>query len=331
MSRGTIHVFNPETEYALACGDAHYTPPASVVRLRRENCLLPALWAAPGDAILLSDRMSDDELTALPYHDVLVDKRMRLLRHGETLASFDRPAIRPWGWNASLCYRLRRMGVAAQSIPAKAEIDAIRCLAHRRFTRRMLMHIGMDAELLPVEFDDADAALEWCGRNIGGYLKAPWSSSGRGIFRVLEAGGEDLQGWIRGVIRRQGTLVAEIGWDRIADFATEWWLHAGRVRFMGYSLFEVDAHSQYRRNLPLSQQEIYDTLCALGWSDDILALQMSALEELVAPRYSGPLGIDCLADLHGRINPCVEMNVRMTMGLAHILSGKSKLSKYSQT
>ena len=47
----------------------------------------------------------------------------------------------------------------------------------------------------------------------------------------------------------------------------------------------------------------------------MIELQRDAIAEVVAPGYSGPLGIDMLATGDGRINPCVEMNLRMTMGM----------------
>ena len=31
--------------------------------------------------------------------------------------------------------------------------------------------------------------------------------------------------------------------------------------------------------------------------------------------YVGPVGIDMLADKDGRVNPCVEINLRHTMGM----------------
>lgn len=49
----TLHIFNPETDYALASGRPQYTPPKNVVKLRRMLAAIPALWAEPGDDILM--------------------------------------------------------------------------------------------------------------------------------------------------------------------------------------------------------------------------------------------------------------------------------------
>ncbi len=320
MSRYTVHIFNPETEYALGSGTEYYTPPASIIRLRRSMSLLPALWASPGDTILLLDDIRAGELATLPYFDIAVSRQIYIMPSDAEFDASQRPRIRPWGWNVAIRQRLLRMGVDEQLLPSLARVESIRTLAHRRYTRRMLRHIGMAQIRLPIELSDSDSVMEWCACHPGGYLKTPWSSSGRGIYRVLRPDGEDIRGWVKGVIRRQGSVMVEDAWQRVADFATEWWVHSGGVRFLGYSLFEVDDHSQYRRNISLSQPQIEHRLRTLGWSDDILQRQCLALKELVAPYYSGPIGLDCLADDCGNIHPCVEMNVRMTMGLAHILS-----------
>ena len=37
---------------ALACGDSYYMPPASARRMAADLSVLPAWYAAPGDAVL---------------------------------------------------------------------------------------------------------------------------------------------------------------------------------------------------------------------------------------------------------------------------------------
>ena len=51
----TLHIFNPDTDYALASDSENYTPPVSILAIKRSLSLLPALYAERGDAILLPD------------------------------------------------------------------------------------------------------------------------------------------------------------------------------------------------------------------------------------------------------------------------------------
>ena len=38
------------------------------------------------------------------------------------------------------------------------------------------------------------------------------------------------------------------------------------------------------------------------------------MTEMVAPHDTGPLGVDMLAGNDGTLNPCIELNLRRTMG-----------------
>ena len=47
----TLHCFNPWHDEALASASPHYQPPLAACRLAADLALLPAWWAAPGDAV----------------------------------------------------------------------------------------------------------------------------------------------------------------------------------------------------------------------------------------------------------------------------------------
>ena len=56
-----------------------------------------------------------------------------------------------------------------------------------------------------------------------------------------------------------------------------------------------------------------------GQSIDVIPLierQQKILNEVIAPHYEGLFGVDLLVTADGRINPCVEINLRRTMGHA---------------
>lgn len=61
------------------------------------------------------------------------------------------------------------------------------------------------------------------------------------------------------------------------------------------------------------------------WSGRIIDAQKTILQSMIAPRYSGPVGIDMLATADGHINPCVEINLRMTMGMVALARQKRNL------
>jgi hypothetical protein len=59
--------------------------------------------------------------------------------------------------------------------------------------------------------------------------------------------------------------------------------------------------------------------------DQVVEEVLKAIDTLIAPHYSGPLGIDMMLyrDDKGEIaiNPCVEVNLRMTMGMVTAAMG----------
>ena len=67
----TLHIFNPETDFALAAGIPIYTPPAKVLALKHSLSLLPAIYARRGDYILVPNGMTSDDISSLKYYDIV--------------------------------------------------------------------------------------------------------------------------------------------------------------------------------------------------------------------------------------------------------------------
>ena len=91
MTGATLHIFNPDTDFALGYDGDNFTPKANIISLRRRLALLPSLWAAPGDAILLLDAPEKNML----YADKVKEKTLRLVSV-EDLDDNDFAAIKPW-------------------------------------------------------------------------------------------------------------------------------------------------------------------------------------------------------------------------------------------
>lgn len=317
-----IHIFNPETDYALASGCLRYNPPASILRLRRDMALFPATFADDGDAILILD---DRNSVTIPQNYCGAE----IVELGEAadfikcrISQGDTVEIKPWGWNHSLRKTLLSAGIPESLLKSDEEISSLRALSHRRTTipfnrklRRMLPEMNIPEAC---EFTDTDSTLEFTVANPGAYLKAPWSSSGRGVVCTSGLSVRKIREWASGCIRRQGSVMAERGYNRIADFATEWELSAGKAIFAGVSLFSTTPDGRYVRNSFDSQESIFSRIATFSaeWSSRLIEAQRKALEILIAPSYSGPAGIDMLATDEGRIVPCVEINLRQTMGMA---------------
>lgn len=315
-----FHIFNPETDYALGCGKRIYTAPGPVVELRRRMALLPAQYARRGDVVVRLDPPLPD-----PAREALAREHgVAVISLGELAGEIERAGvgnsrIRPWGWNAALRHLLLTADVPEELLPTEKWIERLRELAHRRTTIEFLKRYyseEMPALELPVELHTEEDALRYHERHADCWLKAPWSSSGRGILPTAGLDAQQVGAWARGVIRRQGSLMGEVNMARTLDFATEWEATADDVRFVGYSCFEVSPRGRYLGNVDEPQarleRRISDRIA--GNILEVVERQKLVLRQMVVGSYAGPLGIDMAALAGGDVNPCVEINFRNTMG-----------------
>lgn len=155
----------------------------------------------------------------------------------------------------------------------------------------------------------------------------PWSGSGKGIYRVIDPTDDNhVPRWIEGALHRQGSLLCEVGLDRVQDFAIECECRDGHTALTGYSVFDSDFHSQFGTGRVAPMEELHKMLLGVYPDLDLVIGQvLMAIDDVIAPHYDGPLGVDMMLYLNenGRIalNPCVEVNLRMTMGMVTAAMG----------
>ena len=97
----------------------------------------------------------------------------------------------------------------------------------------------------------------------------------------------------------------------------------GKVRFIGYSLFETDKRGIYKENLLATDDDILGKLSAYVPASVFRLLCRRLTIELAHTigEYEGYLGVDMmicrtpLAKTGYAIHPCVEINLRMNMGV----------------
>ncbi len=325
-----LHIFNPDTDYALANGGQWYTPPSSVVELRKSLALLPALYATPhADAILLLDTPSTP-VESLLHYDIAVSKGLRIFTMRDLAKSslhIDSMMVEPWGWNQAMRrFVVNKIG-HTPGLPTAEAMDRLRQLSHRRTTIAFMQWIKEHSDIMtseimiPEEVFDTSCAMEAFGKDSRRFFKTPWSSSGRGILLSDDLEARHVEPWVRGIIEKQGSVMMEKVYDKVLDFASEWRCSQGNVEFLGWSVFETSRRGKYHGQIEGSQAELIDII---GRSinvrpQSIIEEQQEALASLIAEDYDGPLGIDMLATTSGAVNPCVEINLRHTMGMLNLI------------
>ena len=305
---------------ALASGSPYYMPPARIAAMRAREALFPATYAKPGDAVLLMDRT---DAKNSEYYDQACGKELEILMAG-SMVDWSRYTASPWGWNPQIAKFLELNCPGVRGVPSAEALDRLRRLSHRRTAARALS--VLDASLrtgveIPVEMSDADEAVRYYIAHKNLVIKAPWSSSGRGVLRTDDLELRHVEPWIRGIVRSQGSVMLEPVYDRKLDFATEWDIHHGVASFLGFSVFETSRRGKYHGNVTGSQTMLMQMVMDRAPKFDMryVHAQKQMLEALIGHDYVGPTGIDMMVFGEGRIHPCVEINLRKTMGLICIV------------
>lgn len=311
-----LYIFNPERDLTLAHGN-HYTIRAKVDDMRRNHSLLPAVYAYPHpNSFILVDDDLIDHLDELPYYKEAKDRTITIIGWN-SLKDYRIDKIIPWGWCEYLRHRLLTAELNSDAIPDKKYLETIKALSHRKNTidfHNIMREFGFSAVEIPREFFNASEAAEWGKENPGAFFKAPWSSSGNGVFRSGYESPERMLSRIKRVIRAQGSIMAEVGENRKLDFASEWIVEGGCARYLGLSAFTTRPSGTYSKSITVPQQDLYryvNFMC--GFTMKVISAQKYAIEKIFR-EYNGPLGIDMLITKDYRLNPCVEVNTRITMG-----------------
>lgn len=318
-----VYLFNPEHDLALAHGAHNYTAPPFARQLRKDLRLLPSWVASAGSYIAIPDDCSIDE-----------DRRWLSDHHLDItpvpisqIADFGDCRIHPWGWNATLRYQLLQSGVSPKYLPTVEQLDWIRRLSHRRVTVAVHQALGGTFSPCPIEVDNYGNVMAFALSHPGCYLKMPWSGSGKGIYRVIDPTGDNhVPRWIEGALKRQGSLLCEVGLDKVQDFAVECECRDGNTMLTGYSVFDSDFHSQFGTGRVAPMEELHQFLLNQCPNlDAVVENVLKTMDMVIAPHYSGPVGIDMMLyrdnDGNVALNPCVEINLRMTMGMVTAAMG----------
>lgn len=328
----TIRVFNPEHDLALASNLERFTSPHAGRQLRNDLSFLPGLWSESGDVVVVDDvdfaEASWRSLRKVRKEEVefcTLSQLSHVIRQ-EDVTSL---SVDVWGWDAAIRFQLADAGVPETLLPAKEMLSEIRRLSSRQTTVSLLsslrdgLKVNTCGRSMYVTDKEMFKEILLKERNI--VVKAPWSSSGRGIRYVMDGDvSVNTDNWIANTIRSQGGVMVEPLYNKVKDFAMEFVRDAaGDVRYVGLSLFET-RNTSYTGNLLASEEEKRDILSCyldLALVDEISARLQRLLSLLLSPLSNLPLclGVDMMvvADENAGgflLHPCVELNLRRTMG-----------------
>lgn len=318
----TLWVFNPDNDIALGNNLRRFTPPRNAMLLRKYGAMLPLWIAGDGDIIYAEG----GDLRWLQRMSDMLEKNVTLLS-SDNIGRIKK--VSPWGWSNAIAGDLIRLGISPQLIPDQTHIERIRQLSHRRSSviiNRQLEEAGFNVPM-PVEISDIETLEKHLRQTGPAVIKSPWSSSGRGVVYTEKMPQTRLLSLAAGMIKHQGSVLVEPLLDKIMDFAMLFDIRDGIARYVGLSVFDTLATGNYTGNIVASEQNLTNLLCRYVDISILQRLQKSLetiLSELVGDAYTGICGIDMMIhtgnDGTPLIAPCIELNLRHTMGyIAHCL------------
>lgn len=328
-----LHIFNPEHDLALASNLRQFTAPHAGRQLRSDLSFIPALWADEGDLVLVDDIDNARDKVRHLGGD-LVDKVEFITK--VQLAHFIKTefldGVHPWGWDLSLKGELEHIGIPEIALPGDAILNKVRALSSRQWAAE---HLQSGVRFVQSVAEVKSFVREW-GKAV---IKAPWSSSGRGV-RFVSADefreGSDypsFERWVGNIIYRQGGVTVEPYYNKVMDFGMEFEMVDGKVLYRGLSLFDTIKNA-YSGNVLCPEDKKVEMMARYVSPERLLQIRqhvIDVMEPALKGIYSGPFGVDMMiyakeqnlpasdgasSDVQDDfgVNECIEVNLRRTMG-----------------
>jgi hypothetical protein len=296
--------------------------------MRSDLGYIPALWAEDGDVVVVEDI----DAAELLYKRHKLTSRARVefvtTEQLENTVSGDGYRFAPWGWNKSIRSTFLDAKIPKTMLPSEQQLDSIRMLSNRALAVKLLSFMkGMQGVIgVSAVCNSSEEVEEALKLHKDIVVKAPWSSSGRGVryISIDDGPNENVQKWINNTLEKQGSIIVEKKCRKIQDFAMEFQAKAdGKVVYDGLSLFTTK-NGAYTGNILLPEDEKEEYLhryLSPTLLDEVKKQIETFLTKEINGAYLGPLGVDmmiCSPWEEGTsavvLNPCIEINMRRTMG-----------------
>lgn len=323
-----LFIFNPDCELAIANGSPYYMPPANIVQMREDLAYLSAYLAAHGDYVLVQE-LPESGFVELREKIMGYTCRPVMWRQLETLET---EGVEPWGWSPKICHQLAEIHLSEEWTEDRKE-GYSRKKAMEALKQLVEACPFVEQYIIPT----ICYSIEDIEQNVfnGLYIvKAPWSSSGRGLQFLQNRVTQKEKEWLSGMFRRQGYMMLEKRLDKVYDFAMEFSSDKGQVEFIGLSSFQTGENGEYRGNYIGSQEEIENQLFEfIGEAvvEQVKEQLLCILPSVLPSGYSGYLGVDMMVYRDARntyrLQPCVEINLRYNMGIVALFFSRQCLAE----
>jgi hypothetical protein len=333
-----FYLFNPTCDYAIANHNANWQPNKILQKMEDDLSTLPMFFGSKIDFVLVDRVTSREFIYSLKQLKIGIPK---LILKKDSLQNphfinLPKNKLLPWGWSPAAhkffsshkdsCSAEFRQSAVFKWKPEHREI------ASRKFALGILKQLQstlkaqyiLTEDQIPticISKNDFESVIEKWGNVM---IKAPWSSSGRGLQPITKTPVHPKV-WekVMGIVKEQGFAVVEPLLNKALDLALLFEIKKGKVEYIGTSYFFTNSKGQYEGNYLNGLPETIDQHI-LDFADFIVGeIRQPIINTIenseMAMFYEGVFGVDTLIyfDKNNKlkINPCLEINVRHTMGL----------------
>ena len=315
----SLYIFNPENDLALACGKPNFTPPPMARKIRYDLQMIP-IWLME-DGYILTDKAEENRLYLSELQ--IQFPRLQKVKIYSNYITVD--TVNPWGWSSAVCSELKnKLNIDIQI--SQERLNHIRMLSNRCtiidiYNQLAAVCSKYQMDDPPVVCRSIDSVKRLIEERNNCIIKAPWSGSGRGVFKVDQNNYKGYKDWVRSIIEKQESVICEKYLNKKMDFAMEFYSDGHAIKYIGLSVFSTNGRFSYDESIVASEDILMNLLGAYVDKLDIEELKADLLHILnrtsIRHDYIGYFGIDMMvySDSQSiKIMPCVELNLRTTMG-----------------
>lgn len=311
-----FHIFNPEHDSALAMESGIYTPKPQIQQFAKDLSTLPLWYGDAADKVIASD--CNDAEWVENVCKIIPDIKNKLASTDDYKHFKELKRLIPWGIDNTVCKLTGTADIDGEDVAdviKRTKIFSSREQTQDALTR--LKEYGLYSGFVSQKVDSIDD-LRRINKEFGRVVvKAPWSSSGRGVFFIDDLDEKEARR-ISKIIDSQGFVMVESFFEKEIDFAIEFEYIGEKWLFAGYSLFTTDEHGAYKQNILASDECLRKEICKYADAtqlDSVIQFYCDYFQERNEElKGNNIIGVDMMAG-NGNIHPCVEINVRHTMGI----------------
>ena len=337
-----VFLFNPTCEMAIANNTASYMPPVYLRRFELDIAPLMGFAGTTHDYLISGNQkvVSDfyDSRREIGFDLPMVQglENVKLWNMGEI------DLLAPWGWSRAAHRILAPLkqfcGDVFITSPVSQWKSGNRDFYSRRTSVLFLQKYREKAIALdyvsipytPVIMNSFEQIQEWTVTNKPPFVfKAPWSSSGRGLYPVFSKKFvKRSEVWVKSRLKQQNELIVEPWLNKAQDFSFQFYIRSnGEIDFLGVNYFEAGVEGNFKGEYigfpqTIEHENILKSLPD-NWVSEVEKLLLETMrEQRFVKYYCGPVGIDGIIFRDEanniKVHPCIEINFRYNMGLLNL-------------